>query len=194
MAERVAKYGIESSCWSNRNNIDEQTTNWIRQYIQPEGNCVVPTNVDVTGSGTHYHCVDSGKGKRTVSVIGKTDLADDPNTLMKTSDVIHFKFGLCCPFWTKKSFLEEKSTCSQEKSHSLINIQQLMQLNKRKNDLDIWCVDSSFGKSERAFSKNKIRQWNQNSIEKYSWASAKCLKEYNQFIDLWCWYKSKGRF
>ncbi|CAF1506966.1 unnamed protein product, partial [Rotaria sordida] len=83
-------------------NIHEQTTNLIRQYIQPEGSlilCVFPANVDVAVAEalSLARNVDP-EGKRTIGVITKTDLAPDQDMLiaqllMNRRDVLRLKLG-----------------------------------------------------------------------------------------------------
>jgi interferon-induced GTP-binding protein Mx1 len=82
--------------------IYEQTTNLIREFITQEGSvilCVFPANVDIATVQSFKLAREfDPTGKRTIGVITKSDLAPDQDTLvqqllMDRKDVLHLKLG-----------------------------------------------------------------------------------------------------
>ncbi|CAF3729832.1 unnamed protein product [Rotaria sp. Silwood1] len=83
-------------------NIHEQTTNLIRQFIRREGSvilCVCPANVDIATVESFALAREfDSEGSRTIGVITKSDLAPDNTALaqqllMEKSDVFQLKLG-----------------------------------------------------------------------------------------------------
>ena len=188
------------------NNIHEQTTNLIRQYIQPEGSlilCVVPANVDVAAVEALLLArrVDP-EGKRTVGVITKADLAPDPNTfieqmLMNRSDVIHLKLGFVAvrnrssdekisleqARAREKEFFSEHPAADAVEQKTCLGIDALI---RRLATLYTERVKETFPKMRHEIEAQlKDIHEQESKLPMELRTSAERLKEYNQLVDLY---------